>query len=183
MGTVLGSLVLGAALVGLIAYAALNQGSGVRDLIRTETPPSPASSSPRTSSRRGTWTGRWTTSRRRRPEHALHSLEHGAVWTACTEYVPEDQVEQLASKVDGNPYVLLSPLPEQTSLINLSAGGRRLPVDSADDPRIDDFIEGHASGPTTPGRGAACAGNTSTGPVQGAPAPVAPATPAPSPTS
>ena len=128
------------------------------------------------------------------PEHAVHSLEHGAVWITYREGLAQDQVDELAGKVEGDPYGLMSPLAEQDSPIVLTAWGRHLPVDSADDPRIDDFLKAYTSGPQTPERGSACIGNTTTGPVQGAApdgtiqptpaasapaAPAAPATPAP----
>lgn len=193
-GTVLGSLVLGAALVGLIVYAAMNQGSGIRDLVRNpdaaiegvavaegeldkshvqgpidydQTPPNSGPHNP-VPQQCAVYSDPIA------PEHALHSLEHGAVWITYNDDLSQDDIEQLASKVEGNPYGLMSPVPEQTSPINLSAWGRRLSVDSVDDPRIDDFIEGYASGPTTPERGAACVGNTSTGPVQAAVPPAQP---------
>jgi hypothetical protein len=188
-GTVVGSVVLASALVGLIAYAAMNQGSGVRDLVRNpdaaidgvvvaegelershvagpvdypQTPPNSGNHN-QTPQQCDVYPSPIA------PEHAIHSLEHGAVWITYNDDVPADQVEELASKVEGDPYGLMSPLPEQSSPINLSAWGRRLSVDSADDPRIDDFIEGYRSGPQTPERGAACIGVTTTGPVQDAP--------------
>lgn len=187
-GTVISSVVLGAALVGLIVYAAFNQGSGVRDLVRNpdgaiegvavaegelernhaagpvkypQTPPNSGNHSS-TPQQCDVYTEPIA------PENAVHSLEHGAVWITYNDDVPADQVAKLAAKVQGDPYGLLSPVPEQKSPINLSAWGRRLSVDSADDSRIDDFLEGYKSGPTTPERGAACIGTTSTGPVQAA---------------
>ena len=190
-GTVIGSVILGAALIGLIVYAAYNQGSGVRDLVRNpdaaikgvavadpetlkrghvpgavqydQTPPNSGDHNA-VAQQCAVYTAPIA------PEHAVHSLEHGAVWITYNDDVPADQVEELAGKVQGDPYGLMSPLPEQTSPINLSAWGRRLSVDSADDKRIDDFIEGYRSGPQTPERGAACIGNTTTGPLQAAPA-------------
>lgn len=184
-GTVIGSVVLGAALIGLITYAAFNQGSGVRDLVRNpdaaiegvavadgdlkrdhvagpvkypQTPPNSGAHNA-TPQQCDVYTEPIA------PEHAVHSLEHGAVWITYNDDVPADQVEKLAAKVEGDPYGLMSPVPEQKSPINLSAWGRRLSVDNADDSRIDDFIEGYRSGPQTPERGAACIGTTATGPV------------------
>lgn len=184
-GTVIGSLVLGVALVGLIVYAAMNQGSGVRDLVRnpdgaidgvvvadgeleqnhvggavtyTQTPPNSGDHSA-TPQQCDVYTEPIA------PENALHSLEHGAVWITYNKDLPADQVEKLAAKVAGDPYGLMSPVPEQKSPINLSAWGRRLSVDNAEDSRIDDFLEGYKSGPTAPERGAACVGTTATGPV------------------
>lgn len=191
--TVLGSLVLAVSLIGLITYAALNQGSGVRDLVRnpdaavegvavaakadTESrghvagPISYKQTPPNTGDHSGTWQTCGVYRAPIAPENAVHSMEHGAVWVTYNDKVPADQVEALAGKLQGEPYGLLSALPQQSSPINLSAWGRRLSVESADDPRIDDFIEGYASGPQTPEQGATCAGGTtSTGPLQEAPA-------------
>ncbi len=184
-GTVIGSLVLGAALVGLIVYAAMNQGSGVRDLVRNPDgaiegvavaegelerdhvagPVKYAQTPPNSGAHNATPQQCDVYTEPIAPEHAIHSLEHGAVWITYNKDVPADQVEKLAAKVEGDPYGLMSPVPEQKSPINLSAWGRRLSVDSADDERIDDFIEGYRSGPQTPERGAACIGTTATGPV------------------
>ena len=195
-GTVIGSLVLGAALIGLLVYAALNQGSGVRDLVRNPDgaiegvvvaegdlarghvagPVDYPQTPPNSGDHNGVPQQCGVYSEPIAPEHAVHSLEHGAVWITYNDSVPQDQVEELAAKAQGDPYVLLSPVPEQTNAINLSAWGRRLSVESANDGRIDDFIEAYTSGPQTPERGAACTGNTTTGPVQAAPAPADPAT-------
>jgi hypothetical protein len=196
-GVVLGSVVLAAALIGIIAYAALNQGSGVSDLVRNpdaaiegvevaegelsrshvngpvsyeQTPPSAGDHNPVPQ----------TCDVYTEPiaaEHALHSLEHGAVWITYSDELPEDQVEELADRVSGDPYVLLSPLPEQESPLVLSAWGRQLEVDSVGDERVEDFVTAYANGPQTPERGAACVGTSATGPLAGAPA--APVSPAP----
>jgi hypothetical protein len=185
---VLGSLLLGSALVGLIVYAALNQGSGVRDIVRNPDaavkgvavdkgelkrghvagPVKYAQTPPNSGDHNGVPQQCAVYTEPIPPEHAVHSLEHGAVWITYNDKVPADQIEKLAGKVEGDPYGLMSPVPEQKSPINLSAWGRRLSVDSADDSRIDDFIEGYASGPQTPEPGAACLGNTSTGSVAAA---------------
>lgn len=188
--TVIGSLVLGSMLVGLITYAALNQGSG-RDQLQVNPDaavegvavasgelkrghvPGPVKyeqTPPNSGDHSGTPQQCAVYTEPIAPENAVHSLEHGAVWITYSSKVPADQVEELAGKVENDPYGLMSPVPNQTSPINLSAWGRRLSVDSADDERIDTFIEGFASGPQTPEPGAACIGNTSTGPLSGAPA-------------
>jgi hypothetical protein len=204
-GVALGSLVLVLALGGLLFYAATNQGSGVRDIVRNpdaaidgvevaeagslsrdhvegpvdyeELPPDggPHSGTPQQCA---------VYDEPIAPENAVHSLEHGAVWLTYNDEVPAEQVRALADKVDGDPYGLMSPLPEQDAPIVLSAWGRQLTVQDADDPRIDEFLEAYASGPQTPERGAACVGTTETGPLGGvAPAPQQSpaASPAPSP--
>ena len=186
-GTVVGSLVLGGLLVALLAYAALNQGSGVDALVRE---PDKAIEglelAPEDELTRGHVPGavEYANVPARggdhnivpqtcaiydepiAPEHAVHSLEHGAVWLTYNDDVSKGDIEELAERIEAEPYGLMSPLPEQTDPIVLSAWGRTLELTKADDDRIGDFIKAFASGPQTPERGAACLGTTSTGPVQ-----------------
>ncbi|RKN41957.1 DUF3105 domain-containing protein [Micromonospora endolithica] len=74
-------------------------------------------------------------------EHAVHSLEHGAVWITYRPDLPADQVEKLAAKVRGNEKLMLSPYEGLDKAISLQAWGYQLKVDNADDSRIDDFIK------------------------------------------
>jgi hypothetical protein len=74
-------------------------------------------------------------------EHALHSMEHGAVWITYNPSLPADQVEKLAKRVRGNDYMLMSPYPELDKPISLQAWGFQLKVDNASDGRIDEFIK------------------------------------------
>ncbi|WP_433057086.1 DUF3105 domain-containing protein [Dactylosporangium sp. CS-033363] len=74
-------------------------------------------------------------------EHALHSMEHGAVWITYNPSLPADQVETLAKKVRGNDYMLMSPYPNLDKPISLQAWGFQLKVDNASDGRIDEFIK------------------------------------------
>jgi len=73
-------------------------------------------------------------------EHAVHSLEHGAIWITYRPDLPADQVEKLAARVRGNDYMLMSPYEGLDSPISLQAWGFQLKVDNADDKRIDEFI-------------------------------------------
>jgi len=73
-------------------------------------------------------------------EHATHSMEHGAVWVTYKPGLPKDQVDKLASKVNGRSFMLMSPYPGLDANISLQAWGYQLKVDNADDSRIDDFI-------------------------------------------
>jgi hypothetical protein len=96
-----------------------------------------------------------------RTENAVHSMEHGAVWlTYRLDGSPSDETTNLERLVEaGAPYVLLSPLPEQTEdEVVASAWGVQLRVDSADDPRLAAFVEAYANGPQAPEPGAACVG-------------------------
>ncbi len=114
-------------------------------------------------------------------EHAVHALEHGAVWITYRPDLPKSQVDKLAAKVRGNDYLFMSPYPGLDKPISLQAWGYQLKVDNADDGRIGDFIKDLRQNATQE-PGAACStasGNyiTSTGTKPhdlGSPAPSAP---------
>ncbi|MFF8195275.1 DUF3105 domain-containing protein [Streptomyces bobili] len=91
-------------------------------------------------------------------ENAVHSLEHGAVWVTYNDKAVDADVEKLAGKVSKTPYTLMSPNPDQSGPIVLSAWGHQLSVDTAADPRIDQFITKYVQGAQTPEPGAACSG-------------------------
>jgi hypothetical protein len=73
-------------------------------------------------------------------EHAVHSLEHGAVWVTYNPDLPQAQIDELAKKVKGKDYMLMSPYPGLDKPISLQAWGFQLKVDNASDKRIDEFI-------------------------------------------
>ncbi len=58
-----------------------------------------------------------------RSENAVHSLEHGAVWITYRTDLDEGEVASLKRKVDGKPYMLMSPYPGLTSAVSLQAWG------------------------------------------------------------
>jgi len=96
-------------------------------------------------------------------EHAVHSLEHGAVWITYRPDLPKDQVDKLAKKIDGLSYTLMSPYPNLDSPISLQAWGFRLKVDNASDPRITKFLQALRTNATME-EGASCSGGiTQTG--------------------
>jgi hypothetical protein len=89
-------------------------------------------------------------------ENAVHSLEHGAVWITYDPDLPQDEIdtlEQLGSQTD---HRIVSPYPGLRSPIVVTAWGFQLDLESADDPRLMQFINTFEEGPTTPERGAAC---------------------------
>ncbi|MGU3434859.1 DUF3105 domain-containing protein [Actinomycetes bacterium M1A6_2h] len=76
-----------------------------------------------------------------RTENAVHGLEHGAVWiTYNPDDLSADQVADLAKKVDGQQYTMMSPYPGLDHAVSLQSWGHQLKLDSPDDPRIDQFI-------------------------------------------
>ncbi|GJM41846.1 MAG: hypothetical protein DHS20C20_21280 [Ardenticatenaceae bacterium] len=88
--------------------------------------------------------------------NAVHSMEHGALWITYQPDLPSEQIDTLAQLVRSQSFLLLSPYPGQRSPVALTAWGFQLEVDSADDGRIEEFIERYRLGPTTPELGGAC---------------------------
>ena len=97
------------------------------------------------------------------PEHAVHSMEHGAVWVTYRPDLPADQVEVLRGLVEGDAYRMLSPYPGQTAAVSLQAWGRTVTADSATDEVVEKFLRDYTNGPQTREVGAACAGNDQPG--------------------
>lgn len=73
-------------------------------------------------------------------EHAVHSLEHGAVWITYHPSLPADHVAALAERVNGVDKLFMSPFPDLSTPISVQAWGYQLQLDDANDPRIDEFI-------------------------------------------
>ncbi|MDG4764208.1 DUF3105 domain-containing protein [Solwaraspora sp. WMMD406] len=96
-------------------------------------------------------------------EHAVHSMEHGAVWVTYRDDLPADQVETLASKVRGNEYTMMSPYEGLESPISLQAWGFQLAVDDAGDPRVDEFIRALRQNATVEPQATCSGGITATG--------------------
>ncbi|MFE6621417.1 DUF3105 domain-containing protein [Streptomyces sp. NPDC008086] len=94
-------------------------------------------------------------------EHAVHSLEHGAVWVTYTSKAAKSDVEALAAKVKQTPYTLMSPDEKQKDPIMLTAWGHQRSVTGADDPNVGKFFETYVQGKQTPEPGAACTGGLS----------------------
>ena len=97
-------------------------------------------------------------------EHAVHSLEHGAVWITYRPDLPADQVAKLKAKVQGKDKLMLSPYEGLDKSISLQAWGFQLKADNADDSRIDEFIKTLRVNASVEGPSATCAqGVTATG--------------------
>jgi hypothetical protein len=112
-----------------------------------------------------------------RSENLVHSLEHGAVWIAYDPgRVDGDGVAALAARVEGQPYMVMSPYPGMSQPISLQSWGHQLALADAADPRIDQFVAAlRQNANTFPEPGASCA---EVGPPffsQAAPPPFAPA--------
>lgn len=100
--------------------------------------------------------------------HGVHSLEHGAVWITYQPNLPQDQIDKLKQLADSQDYLLVSPFPGIPTPIVLSAWGHQLQVQSASDPRINQFIKAFKNSKTNPPPepGALCSNGTSINGVQ-----------------
>lgn len=91
-------------------------------------------------------------------EHAVHSLEHGAVWITYRPGLPADQVTRL-KEIAADEFMLLSPYPGLDVPVVASSWNHQIRLDGADDPRLPAFIEEYRNNPaTTPEFGASCFG-------------------------
>lgn len=95
-------------------------------------------------------------------ENAVHSLEHGVVWIAYDPALDAGDVDALEALFDTEPdRMILSPYDDLPSPVVAVAWERRLEVDSADDPRLAQFVDTYVNGAQAPEPGAACAGGIS----------------------
>jgi hypothetical protein len=188
-GFVAGSAVLVAALAGILVYAAQNQGEGDKSSLKyaqkaisgldnqkaldrghTEsavTYPKQPSVPPVGGEHSGVAQSCQVYTEPIANEHAVHSLEHGAVWvTYDPAKLSAADVAKLKALVDGDPYRMMSPYPGLKTAISLQAWGEQLFVDKVSDGRIKKFLELFTSGPQSPERGSTCQGTTETGPLK-----------------
>lgn len=94
-------------------------------------------------------------------EHAVHSMEHGAVWITYRPDLPPDQVQRLKA-LASDDFLVLSPYPGLPHPVVASTWNRQLTFERADDPGLPAFIGRFKNNPeTTPEFGASCAGGTS----------------------
>lgn len=77
-----------------------------------------------------------------RTESMVHSLEHGAVWIAYNpDKIKGGQLDKLTNKVQGQPYLMLSPYPGLDQPISMQSWGHQLKLSNPDDTRVDNFIK------------------------------------------
>lgn len=92
-------------------------------------------------------------------EHAVHSLEHGAVWLTYRSDLPADQVATLADKIRNKQFTMMSPVEGLDKAVSLQAWGYQLKLDDVNDPRIDEFINTLTKNASVE-PGATCSGGT-----------------------
>lgn len=77
-----------------------------------------------------------------RTENMVHALEHGSVWIAYNpDKIKGKALNTLKAKVEGQPYMLMSPYPGLDKPISLQSWGHQLKLADANDGRIDEFIK------------------------------------------
>ncbi len=81
-------------------------------------------------------------------EHAVHSLEHGAVWITYDPSLPVEDVQRLQDLANQG-YVLISPYPGLTDPVVASSWGRQIRLSGVDDPRLQQFIVDFRRNPDT----------------------------------
>lgn len=91
-------------------------------------------------------------------ENGVHSLEHGAVWITYTPDLPAEEVQRLQGLTRDSGFRLLSPYSGLVSPIVASAWGAQLQLQTADDPRLGQFIKKYELSPLGPEPGAPCTG-------------------------
>jgi putative peptide zinc metalloprotease protein len=91
-------------------------------------------------------------------EHAVHSMEHGAVWITYQPGLPTVQIAALRLIAHQHQDVLVSAYPGLPAPVVASAWDRQMRLDSAFDPSIMQFVRAFADGPQAPEQGGSCAG-------------------------
>ncbi len=91
-------------------------------------------------------------------ELAVHDLEHGSIWIAYQPDLDAAQLDTLRQLVAEQAKVTVTPYPGLDSPLVMTAWGRQLALDSADDPRVQQFIDTYRNSPNAPEPGAACQG-------------------------
>jgi len=90
-------------------------------------------------------------------EAAVHSLDHGAVWITYRPDLPADQINTLRG-LAREEYVLVSPYPNLSAPVVVTAWRNQLELTGADDPRLRQFVDQFRILETAPRSGNGCTG-------------------------
>jgi len=71
--------------------------------------------------------------------HAVHSMDHGVVWITYRPDLPQRQLETLRSYGNEN-YIIVSPYPGQDTPVIATSWRVQLELNSANDPRLEQFV-------------------------------------------
>jgi hypothetical protein len=91
-------------------------------------------------------------------EHAVHSLEHGAVWITYHLDLPPDQINVLRAMARAEDSLLVSPYIGLPAPIVVSAWGQQVRVDRVGDPRLDESVQDFLTNPQAPEPDGGCDG-------------------------
>lgn len=91
-------------------------------------------------------------------EFMVHAIEHGAIWIAYRPDLPDDQRDILRDLVAEQAKVAATPYEGLDSPVVVTAWGRQLGLDSAEDPRLIQFIETYRNSPNAPEYTSPCQG-------------------------
>jgi hypothetical protein len=81
-------------------------------------------------------------------EHAVHSLEHGAVWITYDPSLPAADVQRL-HEIANQGYIIVSPYPGLTDPVVASSWARQNRLTGVDDPHLQQFIVDFRRNPET----------------------------------
>lgn len=93
-----------------------------------------------------------------RDENAVHDLEHGTVWITHAPDLSEGERSRLAGLLPENG--IMSPYPDLPAPVVVTVWNAQLHLESADDERLELFLDRYADGHTAPEIGASCHGGT-----------------------
>ena len=93
-----------------------------------------------------------------RDEHAVHSLEHGAVWVTYRPDLPRAQIDGLRELARAEADLLFSPFPDLPAPVVVSAWGRQVRLDAGAAPRVAQAVADIRNGPPAPEPGGGCDG-------------------------
>jgi hypothetical protein len=89
-------------------------------------------------------------------ERGVHSMEHGAVWITYSPDLSPTQVDVLKVLAESGKEVLVTPFDGLPTPLVASAWGKQLQLQSADDPRLAQFVRYFDDGPQTPEKDTPC---------------------------
>ncbi len=93
-------------------------------------------------------------------EHAVHNLEHGAVWLAYSPDLSTADVDVIHALVRDDPKLLAAPYPDLADgeAVVATAWARQLRLDGVHAEGLVEFIDRYTDGDEAPEAGATCSG-------------------------
>lgn len=93
-------------------------------------------------------------------EKAVHSLDHGVVWITYQPDLSQPEIDTLRETYGTEPYVIVSPYEDQDSPVVATSWRVQLDLDSADDPRLSQFVDEFRISDLAPLSGNGCIGGS-----------------------